>query len=189
MKSVLEAAKMFAGEVIPTGGHVLDATAGNGHDTTFLASCAGPEGTVTSMDIQQQALDETKERAPDWVTLVRDSHANAGKYLSGAPLDCVMFNLGYLPGGDKSVVTTPEETLQALRTLLPQLKAGGRIVMVVYHGHPGGENERDALMAFASSLPQKQVQALIYQYINQRGAAPFLVVLERLTTAELKLDV
>ena len=43
-------------EVIGPGDLCLDATAGNGLDTLFLAQRAGEIGTVHAMDVQKDAL-------------------------------------------------------------------------------------------------------------------------------------
>ena len=44
------------------GETVVDATAGNGNDTQFLAELVGENGHVLAFDIQQAALDSTAER-------------------------------------------------------------------------------------------------------------------------------
>jgi len=49
-----------------------------------------------------------------------------------------MFNLGYLPFGDKAIVTTPETTLAGLEQALTLLESGGLISVLAYPGHAGG---------------------------------------------------
>ena len=43
------------------GGYYIDATMGKGNDTLFLCELAGEKGKVLAFDIQQEALDVTKE--------------------------------------------------------------------------------------------------------------------------------
>ena len=50
----------------------------------------------------------------------------------------VAFNLGYLPGGDKTITTVSETTQLALEATKKILIPGGLISLVVYVGHPGG---------------------------------------------------
>lgn len=50
----------------------------------------------------------------------------------------VTFNLGYLPGGDRTFTTQSDTTLKALEAAKVILMDGGLISLVVYVGHPGG---------------------------------------------------
>lgn len=132
---------------IPPGGRVVDATAGNGHDTLFLAQLVGPDGRVFAVDIQLEALVATKSRLGelmDRVTLVEGDHAELGRHIPTewhGRVDAVVFNLGYLPGGDKQVITRAPSTLAALRQSLAILKEGGALCVVAYPAHPGGSEE------------------------------------------------
>ncbi|MDS8919701.1 class I SAM-dependent methyltransferase, partial [Streptococcus pneumoniae] len=49
-----------------------------------------------------------------------------------------IFNLGYLPSADKSVITRPQTTIEALEKLCGLLVKGGRIAIMIYYGHEGG---------------------------------------------------
>jgi hypothetical protein len=50
----------------------------------------------------------------------------------------ICFNLGYLPGSDVQVTTTPETTLAALDVAVGVLAVGGHISILAYVGHAGG---------------------------------------------------
>jgi hypothetical protein len=50
----------------------------------------------------------------------------------------VAFNLGCLPGGDKTVITVTRTPELALQTASRLLSSGGLISVLVYIGHPGG---------------------------------------------------
>lgn len=90
-----------------------------------------------------------------------------------------IFNLGYLPGTSKEIVTKPESTLKALSSLLSRLKINGIIVLVVYYGHPGGTDEKEAVLHFCQQLDQKAYHVLQYSFINQKNNPPFLIAVEK----------
>lgn len=177
---ILPAAKKLMEDAVSPGDTVVDATCGNGHDTKFLADLTGPAGKVYSFDIQQAAIDNARELAAgfDNIEFIHDSHALAEKYIE-EPIRAAMFNLGYLPRGDKSITTESESTIEALRQLFDLLGTGGRIVIVVYHGHEKGKEERDALYEYLSGIPQKEANILEYRFINQKNNAPFILCVEK----------
>jgi hypothetical protein len=92
----------------------------------------------------------------------------------------IMFNLGYLPGGDKALTTEPETTLAALEHAVHYLRPGGVITVVQYVGHEGGAAEAEAVDAWAADLNQARFQALSYRFVNQRNAPPRLLAVERI---------
>lgn len=180
---VLPFSKRLIEKTVLPGETVIDATAGNGNDTSFLAEHIGVDGHVYAFDIQQQALDTTAERLDSLnhrVTLVLDSHANVDKYVQG-PVSGAMFNLGYLPHSeDFSIVTKPDTTIEAIHKLLGLLRKDGIITISVYDGHEGGPEERDALLAYVKSLHQAEVHVARYELLNQRKNPPFLLALEKM---------
>lgn len=172
-------------ECVGPGDTVVDATVGNGHDTLFLANLVGPSGHVMGFDIQAAALKETQTQltltglAPQ-VTLHATGHEHVEEFLTPTTtVTGAIFNLGYLPGGDKDLITKPSTTLTAVKALLNHLPRGGRIILVVYSGHPGGQTERQAVVDFCRQLPQKTYQVLQYGFINQIHHPPFLLAIER----------
>ena len=131
------------------GSIAVDATAGNGFDTVFLAQCVGESGKVFAVDLQPSAVMRTRERVEalglsERVECVQGDHADLGQMLAErncADIDCAMFNLGYLPHGDKSIVTRPASTLHALQSIDRVLVAGGIVSLLVYVGHEEGQEE------------------------------------------------
>ncbi|MFD1020568.1 class I SAM-dependent methyltransferase [Thalassobacillus hwangdonensis] len=183
---ILEYSHQLLAEVIKRGDVVVDGTCGNGHDTLFLSELVGPSGVVYGFDIQEEAIENTKEKLNNAsfsnVQLFHDSHAKADTLITedhALRMKGAIFNLGYLPGSDKSIVTTPDSTLTALQSLLYMLQSGGRIVLVVYHGHEGGTEEKDALLEMVENLDQKHYDVLQYGFINQRNAPPFIIAIEK----------
>ena len=128
------------------GDLAVDATAGNGHDTHFLAQLIGPEGKVFAFDVQPEAIAATQRLLQRWgvpeacYQLIGASHAEMVAHLPGdaeGRIAAVIFNLGYLPGGDKSVITRAETTLPAVRAALELLRPGG-----LFLNHAIGEGPR-----------------------------------------------
>jgi len=164
------------------GGYFVDATSGNGKDTKFLAELAGTETDVLAFDIQEDAVNRTKENIEaaglsDKVSIYHDSHSNIDGYISENNLAAVVYNLGYLPGGDKKITTEAETTIKALKKNLELLKKYGIIILVIYTGHPGGKKEKEAVLEFTSELNYKKYNVLHYDFINQKSKPPEVIAL------------
>lgn len=185
---VLQKPLLFARELISrnlkAGGYAVDATCGNGHDTLFLAELVGRDGSVLAFDIQPQAINATRQRLAangllERVKIIEASHTKIADY-SQTAFDAVMFNLGYLPHGDHSIVTKPESTVAALHFAAEQLNKGGIITVLVYTGHEGGKEEGEKVREFSSALPQQLFTVLEYRLLNQQNNPPFLLAITRL---------
>jgi tRNA1(Val) A37 N6-methylase TrmN6 len=184
MKKPLIFARDLIGHVLREGDTGVDATCGNGHDTLFLAERVGETGSVLTFDIQQEALHNTKERLAvaglaHRVAFIHASHADLSAYLSD-PVAAIMFNLGYLPGGDHQIKTDAQSTVQALRASVSAIKKGGVITILAYTGHPGGVEEYSDVCEFLSALPQQEFNVLSYRYINQKNNPPVLLAVSRM---------
>jgi predicted methyltransferase len=162
---------------------VIDATAGNGNDTLFLAERVTGTGKVYAFDIQKQALEKTKELLVEFnqlkqVSLIKDSHENIRDYVLG-PVHLVLYNLGYLPGGDKSITTELASSLQSLRYCTEILVPGGVIAIVAYPGHPGGDQEADAIEEYLAELPSPPWDVLSWKRVNGTGKAPYFLLAQK----------
>ncbi|MCM0598916.1 tRNA (mnm(5)s(2)U34)-methyltransferase [Periweissella fabalis] len=169
---------------VERGDYVIDATVGNGHDTEFLSQLVGPKGHVLGFDVQVAAINSATTRLKDdGITnteLILAGHENVTQYLpANQTVGGAIFNLGYLPGADKDVITQGETTLAAINGMLPHLKKNGLIVLVVYYGHPGGQDEVNQLLNFAQALPQKAYHVLQYQFINQVNQPPYIIAIQK----------
>ena len=177
--------------VVQPGDTVIDATTGNGHDTLFLAQAVGNQGKVYGFDIQQAALDETYRRLQQYHVEQRVSLFHAGHEMipvlipeaGKATIRAAMFNLGYLPGGDKSRITTPATTLSAIDAATQQLLPGGRITIIAYTGHPGGRDEYEQVLSWAATLPRDLYQISLESTQGDQGQpsgnAPCLIMIEK----------
>lgn len=182
MFQLLDIAKNFLNQAqISPDGVLVDFTMGNGHDTLYLCSLV-PKGTVYAFDVQKQAVANTKERLGESkitanAVLVCDSHENAKKYIDGE-IDGGMFNLGYLPGGDKSIHTMHQSTLCAVKDAVAMLKKGGILVISVYPGHEEGRIEAEMLIEMLSCYDKKLYSVSRFHLVNSPDA-PFVIAVEK----------
>ncbi|MEM7084000.1 MAG: class I SAM-dependent methyltransferase [Pseudomonadota bacterium] len=168
--------------VLIEGDVAIDATAGNGHDTVFLRRCVGETGQVVAFDVQALALANTEQRlravfgrATDNVQLIMSCHSTLVTHCETREGDvgAVMFNLGYLPGADHRVVTTPVSTRSAIAAACRWLRPGGLVSVLVYVGHDGGAEELGTVLALCDQLsPRYTVDH--YQSQHAPSTAPQL---------------
>ncbi|WP_332633875.1 class I SAM-dependent methyltransferase [Halalkalibacter flavus] len=184
---VLPFARFLLENVLSPGDIAVDCTVGNGHDTVFLANLVGENGHVYGFDIQAEAIASTTEKLTEHqllerVTLHQQGHEEVRSVIpeyKQMKLKGAIFNLGYLPGGDKSIITQPTSTIAALSALLDMMPKGGTIVLVIYHGHEGGKTEKDSLLSFLEQYDQRLAHVLKYEFINQSNNPPFVVAVEK----------
>lgn len=167
------------------GAFAVDATVGNGYDTLFLAHRVGDQGRVLGFDVQKAALNGAAELLRfagtlQRVTLVLDSHSNIGRYLPpGQIVHGAMFNLGYLPRGNRQIVTHPETTLPAVEAILDHLTPGGRMTILSYRGHQGGAEECVAIREFLRSVRAEEFSVRELKGIVDTETTPRLFMVER----------
>ncbi len=168
------------------GDVVIDATVGNGHDTLFLATCVGPQGQVFGFDVQSQAIEQTQLRlqaaGAAQVRLHLRDHAEMAAVIPQADhgrVAAVMFNLGYLPGGEKTLVTRTETTLAAIKAAFELLEPAGLLTVIAYPGHPGGREETEALTAFFHQLSATNARVRQIPARENSVTAPQLFVVTR----------
>ncbi len=182
--------------ILAPGDLAVDLTAGRGVDSLFLWQQVAPGGKVLAFDIQRAALTQTEERlrqsavpvhspvsdpaaltAAPGVALVAACHSRLAEFLQ-TPARVVIANLGYLPGGDRSVLTRPGTTLAALHQAAEGLATGGRLAVVVYPGHPGGATETAEVTSWFAVLDSRRWEVLQLAVPN-RQRVPLLLVAQR----------
>lgn len=174
---------MIVSSFLKAGDHAVDATCGNGHDTLLLAQLVGETGKIWAFDIQEQAINQTARRLAeagfeDRVILLRKGHETmAGQVSSG--LAAVMFNLGYLPGGDQTIITQPETTLTAFGHSLQLLRPGGILAITIYPGHDGGASERRTVDGWAAGLAPQTFHSWRMAQLNVPSDAPYFVLVQK----------
>jgi len=162
---------------------VIDATMGNGHDTLFLRKQLNDEGFLYGFDIQEIAIEKTKERliknnCYSDVKLIQDSHENFEKYIE-SPVDLILYNLGYLPKGDKTITTESDQTLKSVKEGMSLLKSGGVIIITVYPGHLPGALELEVLSDYLETINQKEYAVMKVDFFNYKNKPPVVFIIER----------
>ena len=184
MKRLTDKAHQIVLAHLKPGDAAIDATAGNGHDTLFLAKRVGETGLVFAFDVQPAALKQTASRLEEAgrqnVLLLQCNHAEMANSIPAeyhGRIAAVMFNLGYLPGSDKTSTTQPETTRLALLEALSLLRAGGVLTVLAYTGHPGGLEEAAAVDRLLQDLSGEEFTVEVH--IRERPQAPRLFVVAR----------
>lgn len=180
---LVQAHELVAG-VLQDGDTAVDATLGNGHDALFLARCVGASGMVFGFDVQQAALINSRERLEaDKVDggcyqLICESHAGMEHYVVGQA-KAVMFNLGYLPGGDKTRITHADSTSAALLAAAGLIACGGILTVMCYPGHDGGDDEARMVTEFINELDSEQWVVARYNRVEAKRWSPYLWAVTR----------
>ncbi|MBQ7591107.1 MAG: class I SAM-dependent methyltransferase [Clostridia bacterium] len=181
MIDLLSLHKQFILTHLRPGDVCADFTMGNGHDTEFLSKTVGPGGHVYAFDIQSSAVESTRARlessgCPDNYTLIRASHHLAAEYIK-VPIKAGMFNLGWLPGGDKSITTMRETTLPAVAAAVSLMDRDAVLTVAVYPGHPEGDAEGVMLDEYFSGLSRHSYCATKVKIVNS-PLSPYFFLIE-----------
>ncbi len=150
----------------------VDMTCGKGNDTLFLSKIAKK---VFSFDIQDQAIEQAKELLKNQknVTFIKDDHARLLNHVH-EKVDVGIYNLGYLPGGDKSINTQAKSTIASLKALLSILNDSGIIIIEVY---PHNKEEKEMLSNFTSNLDHSY--DVIKIDLHNRTNPPHLIIIKK----------
>ena len=181
MIDLLKLHKHFILTHLKEGDVAVDFTMGNGYDTEFLSKTVGESGHVYAFDIQAQAVESTARHlkevgCPENYTLIHDSHHRVKEYVK-TPIKAGMFNLGYLPGSDKTVTTMRETTLPAIEAAIDLMDRDAIILVAVYPGHAEGEAEGKLICEYLSSLSRYKVCATRINILNS-PTSPFFIIIE-----------
>jgi len=168
---------------IRPGDIVVDATLGNGWDALFLARCVGGQGMLYGFDTQAQAINNSKQRLENTgckKALFQIGHEHMATHIPErhhGKIRAIMFNLGWLPHGNKQHITQASTTLPALRQAITLLSPTGRLSIMAYPGHSGGDDEAKQVLQWTKRLSHTHSCDIIT--LQHRHAAPILVRIER----------
>lgn len=186
--SLVKLAHNLINDKVKPGDIVIDATVGNGYDTAFLLDLVKPNGKVFGFDIQQTAIASAwanlkKSTFLECLHLINTTHANMHAYIPSeyhGKISAVMFNLGYLPGGDKQIITQANSTLAALSSASQLLSADGIITILAYPGHEGGELETDQVKNWCLALDPEQYRVALFENHPDKLSAPKLFAITKI---------
>lgn len=188
-QSHLDLAHQYWKKLVIPGDLVIDATCGNGHDTLFLATLALNEtqGSLYTLDIQPEALEKAKERLQAHIPLsyfsrihfIPGCHSTFPAPLLPESVKLIVYNLGYLPGGNKTLTTQSNTTLESLQNALPLLAPQGVISIMCYPGHPEGKVEEVKIIEYLSTLDRWEWNCCHHRWINKQDAPSLLLLQKR----------
>ncbi len=175
----------FLKSQIKEGDLCIDGTMGNGNDTLLLSRLSGDSGRVLAFDIQKLALEHTEEllkknNAPENTRLILDSHVHIGNYASPDSVSCIVFNFGYLPGGDHALSTKAEISIAAMEEALKLLKVEGLLSLCIYSGGDSGFEERDAILSWLRELDPRKYLVIYSEFYNRPNNPPIPVLVIRI---------
>ena len=171
-------------KIIKPGDYVIDATAGNGHDTLFLVEQTGPSGHVYAFDIQKESIESSSQKIQakeyhDRVSFFHSCHSKISEYLPThieGKIKAATFNLGYLPGGNKQLITTPKSTILAIEQTHDFLSINGKITIIFYRGHEGGKTEYQKVKNYIS---EKKWEFELFTS-NEKVDSPILLIITKI---------
>src|SRR5699024_6626898 len=112
-----------------------------------------------------------------------DSHAHIDQYIPATmngKITAAIVNLGYLPRGDKTIITTPASTIAAIKKLLQFIRLGGRIALVIYHGHAGGQEEKNEVLSCVTMMSEADYEVVQYAFLKHKNSQPFIIIIEQI---------
>ena len=175
MLKTTDYAHLLIKEHIKENSIVIDATCGNGFDTFFLANLV-PNGKVIAYDIQEMAINNTKELTKEFNNI--EYHLESHENIKIVNCHAVLFNLGYLPSGDKTITTKSNTTLNAVKNLIDQFDQNPDMIiyLIIYPGHDNGLIESKLLNEYTKTLDSKKYLVTLIQPYNQNNA-PYLITI------------
>lgn len=187
-QSHLDVAHSMWRTIVKPGDTVIDATCGNGHDTLVMANLALKDsfGTVYAIDLQEKAIESAQKllqgALPSMllhrIRYICGCHSSFPKEIKPGSVSLIVYNLGYLPGSNKSLTTLLNTTKESLVQALDIIKEGGLISITCYPGHPEGEIEEKALLEYVQNLNPRDWCCTHQRWVN-RSAAPSLLLIQK----------
>lgn len=176
----VQLAHEFLKQQVRQGDLCIDCTAGRGNDTVFLCSLVGNTGKVLSFDIQKEAVESTsllvdQSGYSQIAEVILDSHENIDKYAEKSSVSAIVFNFGWLPGGDHKIHTQTESSIKAIEKGLELLKSGGVMSLSIYYGRDTGFEEKQAILDYIKNLPVKSYTVIVSEFVNRPNCPPISV--------------
>lgn len=178
-KTILNKVKQICENNLKQNDIAIDMTIGNGNDTLFLCNLLS-KGHVFGFDIQDIAIKNTKKLLENNnisnYTLFNESHENINITLNNykGKISLILFNLGYLPNGDKSITTTHISTLNTVKNSLDMLNNKG-IILIVFYPHEEGILEADTIKQY---LKENNISYNEYHNTDNINA-PYLIEIKK----------
>ncbi|MCI0382445.1 MAG: class I SAM-dependent methyltransferase [Chlamydiae bacterium] len=182
----LDLAFKYWKRLLRPGDWAIDATCGNGKDTVRLANLLDSSGGLVALDIQEEAIQSTKKYLTKSLTpeklaqihLLHQSHEEFPSFAKGKPIRLIVYNLGYLPGGNKKKPTIPTTTLRSVKEFMPYLLPEGALSITCYPGHKAGQEEQELLLNWVQTLDRHLWDVTHHEW-KDRTLAPSLLLIQK----------
>ncbi|KAG5176274.1 putative rRNA methylase-domain-containing protein, partial [Tribonema minus] len=195
-----ELAHLLWKSAVSPGDIVIDCTAGKGYDSLVLArllfpdsaldgeAAAAAQGQLVCIDVQESAVAQTQARlqqalppqAMQRISVLQQSFCELPPAceppIAERSVALVAYNLGFLPGSDKSVCSTVQDTLDSLNKASKLVKLGGAISVTCYPGHEEGAAEVAAVKEWGAGLATREWRVFEHSRLNSPEGVPLLVV-------------
>jgi hypothetical protein len=187
-QSHLDLAHHYWQRLLYNGGWAIDATLGNGKDTLKLAQLlAGKPGGIIGIDIQPQAVQRTLEHLQDHLSpeelgrihLFCQSHETFPALAEQHLIQLIVYNLGYLPKGNKQVTTMATSTLESVNKGFNMIAPGGALCITCYPGHEEGSREEQELLHCLSCLDATSWNVCHHAFPNRTLSASVFLIQKR----------
>ena len=180
--SALDIISRVITEHVKEGDLCIDATAGRGNDTAMLCELVGDRGKVIAFDIQEDAVESTKELLTkkglsERAEVHLQSHSEMGKYAEKGTVSCITFNFGWLPKGDHNIFTKKETSIPAIEAGLELLKDDGIMTLILYYGRETGFEEKDALLEYLPTIDSAKYTVVEMPFVNRSNCPPIPIVI------------
>lgn len=133
-----------------------------------------------NMSEKAEIVNQSTNNESITATLILDSHANMLNYVEEESAQAVVFNLGYLPGGDHSKATHAESTIPAIEAALNAIKRGGVISICIYSGGDSGFEEKNQVLEYLKTLDQRKYLVVKNEFYNKPNNPPIPVFIVKL---------
>lgn len=157
-----------------------DMTVGKGNDSKYILKNTQIE-KLYGFDIQKEAEIESKNligKDPRFIFHLA-SHDKIDKYIKEG-LDLAIYNLGYLPGGNKEITTKYQSTIKSLEKTLDLLNKDGIVILTIYPGHPAGKIESEKIEAYLRKIDQKKYEIIKITYPTRPKNPPYIIVIQKI---------
>ena len=188
-QSHLDLAHSYWEKLLKEGDWAIDATCGNGNDTLKLAKILLKNGNkkqsgIIGIDLQEEAILKTKSLLQShlsndensYIHLFHQSHIDFPSPAKENPIRLIVYNLGYLPGGNKQMTTMTQCSLESVKQALDLVIPGGAVCITCYPGHEEGNREERALLNEVSKLSSLTWNVCYHTFPNRRLSASLLLI-------------
>ena len=180
--SALDIIRKVIREHVCEGDICIDATAGRGNDTAFLCELVGESGHVLAFDIQEDAVNSTRELLAakglsSRAEVLLESHSEMARFAKPGTVSCITFNVGWLPKGDHNIFTKKETSIPAIEAGLELLREDGIMTLILYYGKETGFEEHDALLEFLPSIDSSRYTVVEMPFVNRSNCPPIPILI------------